>query len=143
MPSPAHALFLEAMREKRPVACTYQGHIREICPIMLGRTALEEKALVFQFGGTTSAGRLTKPDWKCFFLDEVRDAVLLEGRWHAGTPAFGRPALHENGRIRRQSEQPLQPGVQAVGAALPAGLPSESWDPNIRAHRPHSRHPRA
>ncbi len=85
MPSPAHALFLEAMREKRPVACTYQGHIREICPIMLGRTALEEKALVFQFGGTTSAGRLTKPDWKCFFLDEVRDAVLLEGRWHAGT----------------------------------------------------------
>jgi hypothetical protein len=73
------------MREQRPVACTYQGLPREICPIMLGRTALEEKALVFQFGGATSKGRLTKPDWKCFFLDEVRDAVLTDGRWRAGT----------------------------------------------------------
>jgi hypothetical protein len=85
MPSAVHSLFLEAMREQRPIACTYQGHIREICPIMLGRTGLEEKALVFQFGGSTSKGRITQPDWKCFFLDEVSDAVLKDGRWHAGT----------------------------------------------------------
>jgi hypothetical protein len=85
MPSAIHALFLGAMREARPLACTYQGHYREICPIMLGRTALEEKALVFQFGGTTSKGRLSKPDWKCFFLDEVREPVLLDGPWHAGS----------------------------------------------------------
>ena len=84
MPSPVHAVFLQAMREQRPVACTYQGHAREICPVMLGRTALEEKALVFQFGGSTSRGRIIKPDWKCFFLDEVSDAVLIDGRWHAG-----------------------------------------------------------
>ena len=73
------------MREERPVACIYQGHAREICPVMLGRTALEEKALVFQYGGSTSRGRLTKPDWKCFFLDEITDARLIDGRWHAGT----------------------------------------------------------
>ena len=23
--------------------------------------------------------------WKCFKLDEVRDAVLIEGRWHSGS----------------------------------------------------------
>ena len=85
MPSAAHALFLEAMRTARPVACTYQGHRREICPVMLGRTGLEEKALVFQFGGTTSKGPIRKPDWKCFKLDEVRDAVLIEGRWRSGS----------------------------------------------------------
>ena len=85
MPSPIHALFLEAMRDRRPIACMYQGHHREICPVMLGRTSLEEKALVFQFGGSTSRGRLTEPDWKCFNLAEVRDAVLQDGRWHAGT----------------------------------------------------------
>ena len=73
------------MRERRPVACTYQGHVREICPILLGRTGLEEKALVFQFGGSTSKGRITKPDWKCFFLDEVSDVLPMDGRWHAGT----------------------------------------------------------
>jgi hypothetical protein len=85
MPSAVHALFLEAMRAQRPVTCTYPGHIREICPIMLGRTGLEEKALVFQFGGSTSSGRLTMPTWKCFRLVEVHDAALAEGRWHAGT----------------------------------------------------------
>ena len=85
MPSSTHALFLEAMREKRPVACTYQGHKREICPVMLGRTGLEEKALVFQFGGATSDGPLRKPDWKCFKLADVRDARLIDGRWHAGS----------------------------------------------------------
>ena len=61
MPSAVHAIFLEAMREERPVACTYQGHPREICPVMLGRTGLEEKALVFQFGGTTSDGPIPPP----------------------------------------------------------------------------------
>ena len=85
MPSAAHALFLEAMRTERPVACTDPGHRREICPIMLGRTGLEEKALVFQFGGSTSQGPIRKPDWKCFKLDEVRDAVLIEGSWRAGS----------------------------------------------------------
>jgi hypothetical protein len=86
MPSTVHAVLLQAMREERPVTCTYQGHIREICPVMLGRTGLEEKALVFQFGGSTSKGRIPAPgEWKCFRLEEVRDAVLIEGRWHAGT----------------------------------------------------------
>jgi hypothetical protein len=86
MPSAAHAVLLQAMREQRPVACTYQGHSREICPVMLGRTGLEEKALVFQFGGSTSQGRIPAPGtWKCFRLEEVRDAVLIDGRWHSGS----------------------------------------------------------
>ena len=86
MPSATHALFLQAMRDERPLACTYQGYRREICPIMLGRTGLEEKALVFQFGGSTSKGRIQTPgDWKCFKLDEVRDAVLIEGNWRSGS----------------------------------------------------------
>ena len=85
MPSAIHALFLKAMRDKRPVGCTYQGYAREICPVMLGRTSLEEKALVFQFGGSTSKGRIGKPDWKCFKLNEVEDAHLIDGHWHAGT----------------------------------------------------------
>jgi hypothetical protein len=85
MPSEVHALFLAAMRERRPIACTYQGLLRDICPVILGRTGLEEKALVFQFGGATSKGPLTKPDWKCFRLSEVRNATLRNGPWHTGT----------------------------------------------------------
>lgn len=85
MPSATHAVLLQAMRERRPVACSYQGHPREICPVMLGRTGLEEKALVFQFGGSTSDGPVLAPgQWKCFKLDEVRDPVIFDGRWHSG-----------------------------------------------------------
>ena len=85
MPSAVHALLLQAMREERPVACTYQGHPRKICPAMLGRTGLVEKALVYQFGGATSTGPIPPAgEWKCFKLDEIRDAILIEGRWHAG-----------------------------------------------------------
>jgi hypothetical protein len=85
MASATHALFLAAMRQRRQVRCIYQGLPREICPILLGRTGLEEKALVFQVGGLTSEGPLGAPDWKCFALAEVRDAALTEGPWLVGS----------------------------------------------------------
>ena len=85
MPSAVHGLFLDAMRQRSQIVCTYQGHIREICPILLGRTGLEEKALVYQFAGNTSTGPLGQPEWKCFRLGDVRDVALREGPWHAGT----------------------------------------------------------
>ncbi len=85
MPSGIHKLVLQAMRQKRPIACTYQGYARDICPILLGRTGLEEKALVFQFAGFTSKGPVTVPDWKCFRLAEIEDPILGHGPWLAGT----------------------------------------------------------
>jgi len=85
MPSATYQLLLEAMRLRRQVVCLYQGHRREFCPILLGRTRLEERALVFQFGGTGSAGPIAPPgEWKCLRLAEIRDVVLREGPWHEG-----------------------------------------------------------
>jgi hypothetical protein len=86
MASDTYNLFLRAMRERRQIVCTYQGYPRELCPILLGRTGLEEKSLVFQFAGRTSSGPVTPPgEWKCLRLKEVEDAVLRTGPWHAGT----------------------------------------------------------
>ena len=66
MPSETYALFLRAMRERQQITCIYQGHRRELCPVLLGRTGLEEKSLIFQFGGTTSRGPVNPRDgWKC------------------------------------------------------------------------------
>lgn len=85
MASVTYELFLEAMRGKRQIVCVYQGHRRELCPILLGRTNLEEFSLTFQFGGDTSAGPISPPgSWKCLKLKDVRDAVLRDGPWHAG-----------------------------------------------------------
>ncbi|MEO6395840.1 MAG: hypothetical protein ABIO40_08015 [Devosia sp.] len=86
MPSATYELFLTAMRRRQQIVCVYQGQPRELCPILLGRTGLEEKALVFQFGGATSAGPIGEPgEWKCLRLTEVFEARLRPGTWHAGT----------------------------------------------------------
>jgi hypothetical protein len=85
MASVTYALFLRAMREKKQLVCMYQKEPREVCPIILGRTGLEEMALVYQFGGRTSQGAVApEGEWKCLKLAEVREAVLRDGRWHAG-----------------------------------------------------------
>jgi len=86
MASATYELFLNAMRGRKPMSLVYQGHRREVCPILLGRTGLEEKSLVFQFGGDTSEGRVRPPGkWKCLKLKDVRDVVLRDGPWHAGS----------------------------------------------------------
>jgi hypothetical protein len=78
--------MLDAMRRRKQVVCVYQGHVREVCPVILGRTGLEEKALDFQFGGRTSEGPVTAPgQWKCLRLSLVEGATLRPGPWHAGT----------------------------------------------------------
>jgi hypothetical protein len=85
MPSATYALFLAAMRGKKQIVCVYQGHRRQICPILLGRTGLEEKSLAFQFAGDTGDGPIPPPgNWKCLRLSDVRDVTLRDGSWHAG-----------------------------------------------------------
>jgi hypothetical protein len=86
MPSMTYELFLSAMRTRQQIVCIYQDHRREICPILLGRTGLEEKSLVFQFAGDASDGPIQAGgDWKCLKLNGVSDVVLRAGRWHAGS----------------------------------------------------------
>ncbi len=85
MPSPTHALFLEAMRKKRPVSCVYQGHKREICPRNARPHEPRGEGAGLPVRRVDQRGADRKPDWKCFKLAEVRDAHLIDGRWHAGT----------------------------------------------------------
>ena len=85
MPSRTYEIFLSAMRLRKQIICLYQGHSREICPILLGRTGLEEKSLVFQFAGDTGSGPVPPPgEWKCLRLALVTEATLHDGPWHAG-----------------------------------------------------------
>jgi hypothetical protein len=83
--SPTYALFEQAMRERRPIACFYQGRRRELCPIVLGWSDGREKALAYQVGGESSRP-LSTPEirWRCLFLDVVAKARLTDGRWSQG-----------------------------------------------------------
>jgi putative transcriptional regulator len=80
-PSPSYLLFAQAIVERKQILCSYNGYPRELCPIILGHSQGQERALTYQFGGESESDL---PDWKCLSLAKVSDVQLREGPWHAG-----------------------------------------------------------
>lgn len=83
MPSRTYRLFEQAMRERRPLVCMYQGHPRAVCPIVLGHTNGAEKALTWQFGGRGSKGEV-RGQWRCLDLAETSNVELVDLPWQGG-----------------------------------------------------------
>jgi hypothetical protein len=83
MPSATYQLFEQAMRKRSQIACMYGGHHRELCPIVLGHSGGEEKALTFQVGGSSSSELPPGGEWRCLFLAKVSFARLHDGPWAA------------------------------------------------------------
>jgi predicted DNA binding CopG/RHH family protein len=83
-PSKEYRLFEQAIRERKQITCTYGGHFRELCPIVLGHTRGRERALTYQFGGESSKRLPRGGEWRCLSLSEVMDVQLRDGPWFAG-----------------------------------------------------------
>jgi hypothetical protein len=73
------------MADHKQIVCVYGGFSREICPIILGHSAGEEKALTYQFGGRSKSGLPPGGEWRCLRLSKVSDVELRDGPWHAGS----------------------------------------------------------
>jgi hypothetical protein len=84
MPSSTYLLFARAMAERKQIVCRYGGYRRELCPIVLGHKAGQERALTFQFGGGSKSGLPPGGSWKCLSLSGVAEVELRDGPWHAG-----------------------------------------------------------
>jgi uncharacterized protein (DUF4415 family) len=84
IPSPAYKLFEQAMTSRKQVLCTYDGYLRELCPVILGHTNGEEMALAYQFAGQSKSGLPPWGQWKCLSLSKVSNIELRDGPWHAG-----------------------------------------------------------
>lgn len=84
MASATYQLFEQALRARKQIVCTYGGHRRELCPVILGHTDGEEKALTFQVGGSSSSGLPPGGEWRCLVLSKVRLASLRDGPWRSG-----------------------------------------------------------
>jgi hypothetical protein len=84
MPSRTYDLFARAMAESKQILCSYGGYPRELCPIILGHSKNQEKALTYQFAGGSESGLPPGGDWKCLFLAKVDDVRLRDGKWYAG-----------------------------------------------------------
>ena len=85
VPSATYRLFEQAMTERRQILCEYDGYRRELCPIILGHSRGEEKALVYQFGGESRSGLPPGGEWKCLWLFKIGNVQLRDGPWHAGS----------------------------------------------------------
>jgi hypothetical protein len=84
MTSATYKLFEQAIRTRKQIACTYSGYRRELCPIILGHSQGEEKALTFQIGGDSKSGLPPDGEWRCLFLSKVERAALRDGPWKSG-----------------------------------------------------------
>jgi hypothetical protein len=85
VPSTTYSLFRRAMAKQQQVLCLYDGYPREVCPIILGHSQGQEKALTFQFGGQSRSGLPAGGQWRCLFLAKVSGVRLRKGLWHPGT----------------------------------------------------------
>ena len=85
MGSPTYELFRNAMAERKQIVCVYDGCRRELCPIILGHSQSEEKALTYQFGGQSRSGLPPGGEWRCLWLSRVSKVELCDGPWHSGS----------------------------------------------------------
>jgi len=84
MPSRTYILFERAIRRRKQVLCTYNGYLRELCPIILGHSRRQEKALTYQFAGQSSRHLPSGGEWRCLWLSKVSNIHLRDGPWHEG-----------------------------------------------------------
>jgi hypothetical protein len=90
--SPNYALFERAMALRKQVVCVYGGYPRELCPVILGHSQGQEKALTYQFGGQSKSGLPPQGEWRCLWLSKATDVQLRDGPWFAGSSTLGRGA---------------------------------------------------
>lgn len=74
-----------AILERKQVHATYEGHRRHLCPHLLGTAKGEQRALFFQFAGTSSRGLAPGGDWRCLSLARLSEVSVHDGSWHTRT----------------------------------------------------------
>lgn len=80
-------LVCEAIRDKKQIVATYQGHVRVMCPHVVGHKNGKLQALFYQCGGTSSSGLepVGSPrNWRCIPLVAMTDVAIQEGEWATG-----------------------------------------------------------
>jgi aminoglycoside phosphotransferase len=79
----AWVLLELAVMERRRVRLRYHGTDRVVCPHVLGWKNGRAKALLFQVAVTGQGAVADSPreHWRSMFVDEIEDAVVVEGNW--------------------------------------------------------------
>jgi hypothetical protein len=84
----AYAAIKQAIINKQQVVATYKGHVREMCPHVIGTKDGREQALFYQFGGTSSSGTIiagSSANWRCIPISGLSGISVRDGTWHTAS----------------------------------------------------------
>ncbi len=81
-----YALFRLAAARRQPVAATYDGLLRLLCPHVLGRKSGRLHVFCYQFGGDSSSCLRRAPGrvggWRCLAVERFSQVELRADAWH-------------------------------------------------------------
>ena len=93
-PKPANAngvseiyeLLRYAAAHKQPVAATYDGQARLLCPHVGGRKSSRLQVFCYQFGGSSNSVEPLAPEdrgvWRCLAVEKLSQVELRADAWH-------------------------------------------------------------
>jgi hypothetical protein len=87
MPSTNYNIIRTAILNKQQVTATYKGHIRKMCPHVIGLAKDgTEQALFYQFGGTSGSKAIdpnpSKRNWRCIPIEGLSKISVQSGTWY-------------------------------------------------------------
>ena len=81
-----YALLRLATARRQPVAATYAGLLRLLCPHVLGRKSGRLHVFCYQFGGSSKSGLPMAPGrvggWRCLAVERLSQVQLRADAWH-------------------------------------------------------------
>jgi hypothetical protein len=81
-----YELFRCAATRRQPVAATYDGQPRVLCPHVGGWKAGRRNVLCYQFDGRSNSFGSLQPEgkgvWRCLAVERVSQVKLCAGAWH-------------------------------------------------------------
>jgi hypothetical protein len=86
--SEIYELLRYAAAHRQPVAATYDGQPRLLCPHVGGRKSSRLHVFCYQFGGSSNSNRVEplapgdRGVWRCLAVEKLSQVELRTGTWH-------------------------------------------------------------
>ncbi len=73
-------LIVQAIREECNVEATYDGRLRRLTPVAVGKKGNKPQGLFVQYEGASASGKV--PGWKCLALAKLGNVRIIPGPLH-------------------------------------------------------------
>ena len=94
-----YELLRWAAIRRQPVAATYDGQPRLLCPHVGGRKSCGRNVFCYQFGGSSNTAGPLGPKgsgvWRCLAVEKLNQVELRTGPWHTESRAGRQTCIDE------------------------------------------------